>query len=124
MTPEGGIYERVAGKTIPVTEPLVLLDLAQRGARARERARDLALVQSSLLLANPIVGPRQPRDQSELQTIFVVAVTVASSVTAVRGAPFTTGFNSWLRDRSKERLDAGVVSFGPPWMQVSQSALS
>lgn len=58
MTPDGGIYERVAGKTIPVTEPLVLLDLTQRGARARENARDLALVQSKLLLAYPIVHHR------------------------------------------------------------------
>jgi hypothetical protein len=39
VTPGGGVYQRVAGDTVPVRAPLVLMDLVRRGEAALERAR-------------------------------------------------------------------------------------
>jgi hypothetical protein len=50
MTPPGNVFERVAGATVPVKEPLVLLDLTTRGRELREKARQTAKSRALALL--------------------------------------------------------------------------
>lgn len=42
MTASGGVFERVGGQTLPVTDPVRLHELITRGQRARERAEAFA----------------------------------------------------------------------------------
>jgi len=42
MTASGGVFERVRGQTLPVTDPVRLHELITRGQRARERAEAFA----------------------------------------------------------------------------------
>jgi predicted HTH transcriptional regulator len=51
MTPQGHVYERVSGKSVRVTDPVLLDALFRRGREARERADGSA---QTILWGNPI----------------------------------------------------------------------
>lgn len=126
MTANGTVYERVVGATVPVTEPLVLLDLTNRGRELRDVARETARSHALDLLRSP--PERRPlREYPQHPPALTLALRAVGPPPDIAERPFRQSFFSTLRDRGSERLrDAGpftplvnaAVSQTASWLTV------
>jgi hypothetical protein len=98
MTPSGVVYERVAGETRPVTEPLVLLDLTTRGRESRGRARQLAVEHACSLVKTP------PERREGVPPAFALALTAVGPPPDITVRPFSRSFFHRLEEWPLPRL--------------------
>ena len=109
MTPGGGVYQRVAGDTVPVRAPLVLLELARRGEAALERARSTALSRAEGLLAEPPAMPPArwvslPSGNRSRTPTFALTVAAAGPPADIELRPFRERFADLLIELAQTRL--------------------
>lgn len=107
----GVIYQRVSGATVPVKEPLVLLNLMQRGERSLEAARAAA----------------ERFTEFSSNTILEAGQWVFVSMAATSGVDMDSLFRPELTDRIREviktqlrpdyRGDRGVITPRVEWQQ-------
>jgi hypothetical protein len=100
MTSDGAIFERVSGRTPPVTDPAVLAGLFARGNAARDRAAGLAANVAANLFRQPPVGERE-------QTVFAAAFAPVGLPSDFKQRVFRRGFVDDLNAVGVQRLRHG-----------------
>jgi hypothetical protein len=91
MTPDGRVYERVSGETLPVEDPALLDRLFQRGRHARDRAEQHAF-------AAAVRGLDAPRWTDELAAgLSVTLAPVARSSDDIASRLFVPSFRKQAR---------------------------
>jgi hypothetical protein len=109
VTPGGGVYQRVAGETVPVRAPVVVMDLVRRGQAALERARGAALTNSEELLAEPPAMPPArwvslPSGHRSRTPTFALSVAAAGGPADIEARPFRERFADLLIELAQTRL--------------------
>jgi hypothetical protein len=126
VTPSGAIFERVAGETVPVREPLVLRDLMSRGEAALRAAESHAKDTATWLVALPPRMPRPARTpEPEPRTpTFALTLTAAGPPADIAQRPFRGSFSRWLVDVVNTRLQPEpTMMIAPSWPQMRQDRL-
>lgn len=115
ITKQGQVFERTSGQTIPVTDPLVLTRLTDRGQAARERAALTATASVASLVNYP------PADLPVLLSLGLAATGMPDDVSAyLFNEDFATGaFLTQIR----EHLQLGPYLRRPFFTAVEQGAL-
>jgi hypothetical protein len=124
MTPTGTVYQRVSGKTVAVTEPLVLLELTQRGEELRQRALQRAKAHAAALVNDRPTWPRGPSVPpiANHPAVFGLALAAVGPPADIALRPFRNSFRGPFEAAFDERMRPASVLTTPSFAHHSQGA--
>jgi hypothetical protein len=97
--PDGIIWQRVSGRTVPVTDPLVLARLSVQGERARDQAIDKAKDALSECLRRENSFVYEPST-----FIFAIALAAATYPPQIERRLYTASTKEHVGERFRARL--------------------